>query len=120
MTPFHIHADSSNIGTGCVLIQDFPDRKRMISANSRVFDKAEQKVSPQHRELCGLISALQTYDFMLLDPLFQFTYIVITDQFYFFGHDEDKCHIVSLSIKLFIYTEGKKLRSLTFLAETFL
>ena len=22
--PFHIHADSSNLGTGCVLIQDFP------------------------------------------------------------------------------------------------
>ena len=40
---FHIHADSSKLGTGCVLIQDFPDRKRMISANSRVFDKAEQK-----------------------------------------------------------------------------
>ena len=56
--PFHIHADSSNLGTGCVLIQDFHDRKRMISANSRVFNKAEQKMSPQHRELCGMISAL--------------------------------------------------------------
>ena len=22
--PFHIHADSSNLGTSCVLIQDFP------------------------------------------------------------------------------------------------
>ena len=58
--PFQIHADSSNLGTVCVLIQDFPDRKRMISANSRVLDKAEQKISPQHRELCGIISALQT------------------------------------------------------------
>ena len=35
----------------------------MISANSRVFDKAEQKMSPQHRELCGIVSALQTYEF---------------------------------------------------------
>ena len=41
--PFHIHADSSNLGTGCVLIQDFPDRKRMISANSRVFDRLNRK-----------------------------------------------------------------------------
>ena len=50
--PLPIHAESYNLGTGCVLIQDIPDRKRMIYANSRVFDKAEQKMSPQHRELC--------------------------------------------------------------------
>ena len=29
--PFHIHADSSNLGTGCILIQQFPDRKNHIS-----------------------------------------------------------------------------------------
>ena len=28
--PFHIHADSSNVGTGCILIQDFPERKRLF------------------------------------------------------------------------------------------
>ena len=69
--PFHIHADSShNLRTGCVLIQDFPDRKRMISANSIVFDKAEQKMSPQHREQCGIISALQTYEFYVIGSPF--------------------------------------------------
>ena len=68
--PFHIHADSSNLGTGCVLIQDFPDRKRMISAKSRVFDKAEQKMSTQHRELCGIISALHTYEFYVIGSPF--------------------------------------------------
>ena len=41
--PFHIHVDSSNAGTGCILIQQFPERKRFISFNSRLFDKAEQK-----------------------------------------------------------------------------
>ena len=25
--PFHIHADSSNVGTGCILIQQFPEGK---------------------------------------------------------------------------------------------
>ena len=64
--PFHIHADSLNVGTGCILIQAFPDGKRIVSANSRVFDKAEQKISPQHRELCGFRSALQTYEFYFL------------------------------------------------------
>ena len=68
--PFHIHADLSNLGTGCRLIQQFLDRKRIVSVNSRVFDKAEQKMSPQHRELCGIISALQTYGFYLIGSPF--------------------------------------------------
>ena len=68
--PFEIHADSSNLGTGCILIQQFPDRKRIISANSRVFDNAEKKMSPQHRELCRIISALQTYEFYLIGSPF--------------------------------------------------
>ena len=59
--PFHIHADSSNVGTGCILVQQFPEGKRIISFNSRIFGKAEQKLSTLHRELCGLVSALQTY-----------------------------------------------------------
>ena len=73
--PSHIHADSSNLRRGCLLIQDFPDRKRRISANSRVFDKAEQKMSPQHRELFGKISALQTYEFYVIGspfPIYQY------------------------------------------------
>ena len=30
---FHIHVDSSNVGTGCILIQQFPEGKRIISFN---------------------------------------------------------------------------------------
>ena len=50
--PFNIHVDSANVGTGCILIQQFPGGKRIISFNSRVIDKAEQKMFPLHRELC--------------------------------------------------------------------
>ena len=39
--PSPIHVDYSNVGTGCTLIQQFPKRKRIISFNSRSFDKAE-------------------------------------------------------------------------------
>ena len=46
--PFHIHVDSSNVGTGCILVQQFPEGKRIVSFNSRVFDKAEQKMSTLH------------------------------------------------------------------------
>ena len=57
--PFHIHVDSSNVGTVCILIQQFPEGKRIISFNSRVFDKTEQKMFTLHRELCGIVPALQ-------------------------------------------------------------
>ena len=41
--PFHIHVDSSNVGTGYILMQQIPEGKGLISFNSRVFGKAEQK-----------------------------------------------------------------------------
>ena len=68
--PFHIHVDSSNVDTGCILIQQFPEGKRFISFNSRVFDKAEQKMSFVHRELCGSVSALQTYEHYIIGSPF--------------------------------------------------
>ena len=64
--PFHIHVDSSNVGTGRILIKQFPEGKRIISFNSRIFDKAEQKMSTLHRELCGIVSALQTYEHYII------------------------------------------------------
>ena len=68
--PFHIHVDSSNVGTGCILIQQFPEGKRIISFNSRVFAKEEQKMSTLHRELCGIVSALQTYEHYIIGSPF--------------------------------------------------
>ena len=68
--PFHIHVDSSNVGTGCILIQQFPEGKRIMPFNSRIFDKAEQKMSTLHRELCGIVSALQNYEHYVIGSLF--------------------------------------------------
>ena len=68
--PFHIHVDSSNVGTGCILIQQFPEGKRIISFKSRVFDKAEQEMSTLHRELCGIVSALQTHEHYIIGSPF--------------------------------------------------
>ena len=67
---FHIHVDSSNVGTGCILIQQFPEGKRNFSFNSTFFDKAEQKMSALHRELCGIVSALQTYEHYIIGSFF--------------------------------------------------
>ena len=68
--PFHIHVDSSNVGTGCILIQQFPEGKRIISFNSRVFHKAEQKMSTLQRELCEIVSAVQTYEHYIMGSPF--------------------------------------------------
>ena len=65
--PFHIHVDSSNVGTGCILVQQFPEG---FSLNSRVFVKAKQKMSTLHRELCGIVSALQTYEHYIIGSPF--------------------------------------------------
>ena len=67
---FHIHVDSSNVGTGCILIQQFPEGKGIISFNSRVFAKEEQKMSTLNRELCGIVSALQTYEHYIIGSPF--------------------------------------------------
>ena len=67
---FHIRVDLSNIGTGCNLIQQFPEGKRIISFNSIKIDKAEQKMSTLHRELCGIVSALQTYEHHIIPSPF--------------------------------------------------
>ena len=67
--PFHIHVDTSNVGTGCILVQQFPEGKRIVSFHSRVFDKAEQKLFTFHRELCGIVSALQTYEHYIIGSL---------------------------------------------------
>ena len=64
--PFHIHVDSSSIGTGSILVQEVLSGKRIVSFNSRVFTKDEQKMSTLHRELCGIISALQTYEHFII------------------------------------------------------
>ena len=68
--PFHLHVDSSNVDTGCILIQQLPEGKRTISIYSRVFGKAEQKLSTFHRELCGVVSVLQTYEHYIIGSPF--------------------------------------------------
>ena len=98
--PFHIHVDSSDVGTDCILMQQFSEGKRIISFNSRFFDKAEQKMSTFHKELCGVFSTLQTYEhYISLDLLFLCTYIVITNQYFIYGDKKDNYHVSSSGTK---------------------
>ena len=60
--PFHSHVDSSSIGTGFILVQEPLSGKRIVSFNSRLFTKDEQKMSTLHGELRAVISALQAFE----------------------------------------------------------
>ena len=91
--PFHIHVDSSNVGTGCILIQQIPEENRNISFNSRVFDKAEQTMSTLHRELCGIVSALQTYEHYIIgSPSSIYFYCDHKPILYLWGRKEQLSH----------------------------
>ena len=74
--PFHVHVDASSIGVGSILVQEFPTGKRIVSFNSRVYTKDEEKMSTTARELCGVISALQTYEHYIIGsphPVYLYT-----------------------------------------------
>ena len=91
---FHIHVDSSNVGTGCILIQKFPEGKRIISFNSRFFDKAEQNLSTLHRELCGIVSVLQTYEHYINGSPFPiYFYCDNKPIFYLWGRKRQLSHL---------------------------
>ena len=76
--PFHIHVDSSNVGTGSILVQEFPEGKKVVSFNLRIFDKTEQKLSTMHIELCGIASAVKMYEHYIIGS--PHTYNVYCDQ----------------------------------------
>ena len=64
--PLHIHVAPSNVGTGLILVQEFPEGNKIVSLNSINFDKTEQKLSTMHREFCGILSALKTYEHYII------------------------------------------------------
>ena len=115
--PFHIHVDSSNVASGCILVQQFPEGKRIVSLNSRVFDNAEQKMSTLHRELCGIVSALQTYEHYIIGSPFPiYLYCDHKPILYLWGRKGQLCHrffkcqviITKFHLK-FIWTPGSNL-----------
>ena len=69
--PFRNHVDSTNVGTGCFLIQQFPEEERLISLKSRIVDQAEQKMPNLQRKHSGIVSALQTYEHYISESPFR-------------------------------------------------
>ena len=65
--PLYTHLDSSSIVTGSILVQEIPRRKCLASFIFPVLTKDERKMSSLHRELCGIVSAPQTYEHFIID-----------------------------------------------------
>ena len=65
--PFYIITDASNTGIGAALLQQQPtERKRkLISANSRLFTPIEMRLSTLIRECSAIIFDLTEYEFLL-------------------------------------------------------
>ena len=63
---FHLHVDAFSISVGSILVKEFPERERIVSFNSRIYTKEEQKMSTTARERCVVISELQTYEHYLI------------------------------------------------------
>ena len=53
-----------------VFLSNSSPREKELSRLTRVFDKAEQKMSTLHRELSGIVSALQTYEHYIIGSPF--------------------------------------------------
>ena len=98
--PFHIHVDSSNVGTVCILIQQFPEGKRIISFNSRVFDKKQNKKCPLFTE--NYVESYQVSrhtNITLSDHHFPSISIVIINQFFIHGDAKDNYRIAFSDIR---------------------
>ena len=73
--PFHFHVISSSVGNGCILIQPFPEGKRIISVTSGILEEAEQKMFTLHGHCVGLSQLCKLLSTKSLDLVFQ--YIVL-------------------------------------------
>ena len=65
--PFYIITDASNTGIGAALLQQHPTekKKKLVSANSRLFTPIEMRLSTLIRECSAIIFALTEYKFLL-------------------------------------------------------
>ena len=97
---FHIHVDSSNVGTGCIFIQQFPEGKRIISFNSRVFDKLNKKCLHSTESFAELSLPYKPMNTTLLALRSRSISIVTTNQFCTCGGAKDNSPIDSFATRL--------------------
>ena len=97
--PFHIHVDSSSIGTGSILVQEFPSGKCIVSFNSRVFTKDELKC-----QLC-IVNYVESYPLYKLMSISSLVHhirsknFVITSHCCTCGHEKEDYLTVSSDTK---------------------
>ena len=96
---FHIHVDSLNVGTGCILIQQFPEGKCIISFTLDFPIKPNRKCLLYIENFVEQSQLYKLTNITSLDLLFLYIYIVITNRFFTYGDVKDNYHTASFDIK---------------------
>ena len=98
--PFHIHVDSSNVGTGCILIQQFPEGKRIISFNSRALIKLNKRCLHFTESFVELSLRYKPTNIILLVLRSRSIFTVTINQFCTYGDAKDNSPTDSSAIML--------------------
>ena len=98
-----------NVATGCILIQQFPEGKRISAFNSLVFDKAEQKCPLFTENYAESYQTSRHTNITLSGHHFPSIFIVIINQFLIYGDANDNYHIVFFRSQVII-TKFQNLR----------
>ena len=97
--PFHIHVDSSNVGTGCILIQQFPEGKELSRLTLVYLIKQNRKCPLFTENYVESYQRPRHTNTTLSDHHFPSISIVIINQFFTYGDATDNCRITFSDIK---------------------
>ena len=97
--PFHIHVDSSIVGTGCILIQQFPEGKRLFRSILVYLIKQNRKYPLFIENYVESYQLSRYTNITLSDHHFPSISIVIINQFFFYGDARDNYRIAFSDIR---------------------
>ena len=97
--PFHIHVDSSNVGAGCILIQQFPEGKRITSFTLEYLTRQNKKCPPFTGNYVELYQLFRHTNITLLDHHSPSISTVTINQFFTYGDARDNYLIAFSDIR---------------------
>ena len=103
--PFPIHVDSSIVATGCILIQQFPEGKK-LSRLTLVYTTKQKKCPLSNENYAELYQLFRQMNSLLLDHHFPFISNVIKNQSFIYENATDNYHIASSDVRSSLRNSG--------------